>query len=55
MEDVLKSTPTSKNEKKEFGRRLLEEREERKNKKRDLSPHVQTRIYRAPEVILLES
>ena len=38
----------------EIAQELLEERPTRKARKRDLSNHVQSRWYRAPEVILLE-
>lgn len=41
--------------KKEFGEKLHNDRNGRRQRVRDLSNHVQTRWYRAPEVILLES
>jgi mitogen-activated protein kinase 1/3 len=38
----------------EIQKRLLQTKEARKNMKRELTGHVVTRWYRAPEIILLE-
>ena len=52
--DASWDPPVSKEDKKDLGRALLKSREDRKKAKRTMSPHVQTRIYRAPEVAILE-
>mmetsp|Transcript_35684 Transcript_35684/g.54611 ORF Transcript_35684/g.54611 Transcript_35684/m.54611 type:complete len:230 (+) Transcript_35684:329-1018(+) len=41
-------------EKKELGDKLLSQKQARKQAKRSLSPHVYSRIYRPPEICLLE-
>ena len=46
--------PRDKASRKELGHRLNDSRHERKKQKRCLSPHVYSRIYRPPEVALLE-
>ena len=38
----------------EIAKKLLKDQEKRQKRSRDLSNHVQSRMYRAPEVILLE-
>ena len=50
----FQASPTSNEEKEQLGKKLEKEQEGRKRAKRNLSPHVQTRIYRAPELVLLE-
>ena len=42
------------NKRKELTKRLIKTKEQRKNMKRELTGHVVTRWYRAPELILLE-
>ena len=50
----MKDNVTSEDSKAEITQLLVEHRDERKNKKRDLTHSVQTRWYRSPEVILLD-
>jgi mitogen-activated protein kinase 1/3 len=45
---------TDEEKRKEMSRRLLRTKDQRKNMKRELTGHVVTRWYRAPELILLE-
>jgi mitogen-activated protein kinase 1/3 len=45
---------TDEDKRKEMSKRLLRTKEVRKNMKRELTGHVVTRWYRAPELILLE-
>jgi len=54
-EQIRKSFPKTMVEKKELAQQLDAERSERVSRKRAISPHVQTRIYRAPEVVLLQN
>ena len=48
------STTIDIDKRKEMTKRLLKTKEQRKNMKRELTGHVVTRWYRAPELILLE-
>ena len=52
-DDFRIKVPTSKEGRKELSRSLYENRFMRRQKPRQLSPHVVSRIYRAPEVALL--
>lgn len=52
--NLKKEMSESKMRRKIISKRLLAERPKRETAKRSLSNHVQTRCYRAPEVILLE-
>jgi len=51
---MVEDAPTSKEDMKSLGDKLYEERLERRKQKRSMSPHVISRIYRAPEVVLME-
>lgn len=54
-QDQVSSTGTEEEKKKEDLRsRLLKTKDQRRNMKRELTGHVVTRWYRAPEIILLE-
>ena len=55
LADIYKDTPNTKDEKKDLAKRLTRRFEEGKGQERDLSPHVQSRSYRAPEVALMEN
>lgn len=46
--------PTEEDRKKFVAKKLIKSKEIRKNMKRELTGHVVTRWYRAPEIILLE-
>ena len=49
-----KVVEVKKKEKSEIAKQLIESRPQRKNQRRSVSPHVVTRLYRPPEVILLQ-
>ena len=51
---AVPEAPRGRESRSETSRKLIEEREERLNKPRDLSNHVVSRWYRPPEVILVE-
>ncbi len=52
--DTNDSQPTEEDRKKFVAKKLIKSKEIRKNMKRELTGHVVTRWYRAPEIILLE-
>lgn len=52
--EELKKEKTEEEKKKEMSKRLIRTKDARKNMKRELTGHVVTRWYRAPELILLE-
>ena len=52
--DVDNNEPTEEDRKKFVAKKLIKSKEIRKNMKRELTGHVVTRWYRAPEIILLE-
>ena len=52
--EIFEGVVSSPEKKKELYRMLEKTREQRKNMKRELTGHVVTRWYRAPELILLE-
>jgi len=45
----------AKSERREVASYLKDTKESRKKSRRDLSPHIVSRIYRPPEIILLET
>ena len=49
------SVPEDKSQRKALGHKLSDEKHDRKKEKRSLSPHVVSRIYRSPEIALLEN
>ena len=52
--DTNDSQPSEEDRKKFVAKKLIKSKEIRKNMKRELTGHVVTRWYRAPEIILLE-
>lgn len=52
--DELKKEKSEEEKKKEMSKKLIRSKDARKNMKRELTGHVVTRWYRAPELILLE-
>ncbi|CDW81215.1 UNKNOWN [Stylonychia lemnae] len=56
QDEVTNSTPVVEEEKKkeDLRQRLVKTKDQRRNMKRELTGHVVTRWYRAPEIILLE-
>src|SRR3954452_5570719 len=52
--EETKTEKTDEEKKKEMSKRLIRTKDARKNMKRELTGHVVTRWYRAPELILLE-
>jgi mitogen-activated protein kinase 1/3 len=52
--EELKKQPTEEEKRKEMSKKLIRTKDARKNMKRELTGHVVTRWYRAPELILLE-
>ena len=52
--DTNDPQPTEEDRKKFVAKKLIKSKEIRKNMKRELTGHVVTRWYRAPEIILLE-
>ena len=52
--DDLKKDKSEEEKKKEISKKLIRSKDARKNMKRELTGHVVTRWYRAPELILLE-
>jgi len=54
MSDSQPTEKTEEEKKDDMKSRLLKTKDQRKNMKRELTGHVVTRWYRAPEIILLE-
>lgn len=51
---IVEDTPVEETKKEDLRERLIKTKDQRKNMKRELTGHVVTRWYRAPEIILLE-
>ena len=55
MEDLkIEEKQSEENKRKDLSKKLIRTKDQRKNMKRELTGHVVTRWYRAPELILLE-
>jgi len=54
MEEIKFGGSKEEEKRKEMTKRLIKTKDQRKNMKRELTGHVVTRWYRAPELILLE-
>ena len=55
LSEIAKFPTKSKTENKDIANWLSSEREDRKKAPRNLSPHVYSRVYRPPEVVLVEN